>query len=330
MRPASYIIFGCLCLCLFKGQKLLAQHARIELFPEEIVMGQHGRLIIEIEAPSEGTVILPGINDIETVDIEMIRYGAPDTLHKDGQLVSLRQNHVITAWKEGYFPLTPLVFKHIAKGDTTIFESRAALLKVQGVDVDMAEQYKDIRPIMRIPIGLRELIPWLLLIPGLALLLFFLFRWLRNRKPAEAEESIWEKPDVPAHIAAISSLETLRRKQLWQAGKTKQYHSELTTILRLYMHKRFDINALEMTTSEIMQLLDRKLDKQSHGVKAREILEMADLVKFAKHQPGPEKHEWALETALDFVRNTIPAYHADKQAGHASFAEPLKKNTDAG
>lgn len=300
----------------------------MELIPGEIVLGQHSRLVIEVEAPSDGIIVLPGVGDIETENIEVVRYGAPDTLHKDGQLIALRQNHVITAWEEGYFPITPLVFRHIADGDTTVFESKAALLQVQGVEVDMAGQYKDIRPIIRIPVGLRDLMPWLLIIPAMALLLYFMIRWLRNRKPVVAEESIWEKPDVPAHIAAISSLETLRRKKLWQAGKTKQYHSELTTILRLYLHKRFEINALEMTTSEIMHLLDNKLDHPLIRGKAREIMEAADLVKFAKYRPDPEANERALEAALEFVRNTIPDGHAGEQTGHVSIAESVKKNTD--
>ncbi len=329
MGTTQYIITGCLFLCLFKGQPSCAQQARMELIPEEIVLGQHSRLVIELEAPSWGVIVLPGAGDIESESIEVVRYGAPDTLHRDGQLIALRQNHLITAWGEGYFPITPLIFKHIANGDTTVFESKAALLQVQGVEVDMAGQYKDIRPIIRIPLGLKDLMPWLLIIPAMVLLLYFMIRWMRNRKPAVAEESIWEKPDVPAHIAAISSLETLRRKKLWQAGKTKQYYSELTTILRLYVYKRFEINALEMTTSEIMHLLNNKLDRSSIRGKAREIMEVADLVKFAKYQPDPEANEQALETALEFVRNTIPAEHAGEQTGDVSIAESVKKNTDA-
>ncbi len=292
--------------CLNINELAYAQQARIELTPDEILMGQHGRMVIDIEAPSHGHIILPVFADTITGDIEVIRFGRPDTLHQNEKIISLRQTHVITAWEEGYYPVPPQRFKHIFEGDTTLFESRAALLQVKGVAVDMTEKYRDIRPIWLIPLTLWEVLRWVLLVIAIALLLFFLFKWLRQQKLDPPEPDIWEKPDVPAHIAAISSLETLRRKELWQAGKIKQYYSELTAILRLYIRKRFGIDAMEMTTAEIMRLLPQKTMDDTLTEQARGILETADLVKFAKHQPGSDEHVQVLEEALEFVRNTMP------------------------
>ncbi len=307
--PLPYIIAFVLPLafsCLNVIGLAHAQQARVELTPDEILMGQHGRMVIEAEAPSGGHIILPVFADTITGEIEVIGFGSPDTLHKDDKLIALRQTLVITAWEEGYYPVPRQLFKYVFEGDTTLFESQAALLQVKGVEVDMAEKYRDIRPIWLIPLTLWELLRWVLPVIAVALLLFFLIKWLRGRKVRLAEPDIWEKPDVPAHIAAISSLETLRRKELWQGGKIKLYHSELTTILRLYLRKRFGVNAMEMTTAEIMHLLPQKTRDAALTEKARGILEMADLVKFAKHQPGPEVHEQVLELALEFVRKTIP------------------------
>lgn len=301
-----YTVLILLALITTASYETIGQQAQIELIPEEIAIGQQSRLTIRVEAPAAGTVIMPSRSDTLTSGIEIVQFGSPDTTHLNQKLISLEQTHMITAWEEGFFAIPPMQFKYVFNGDTIPFASRAVLLGVQGVDVDMEGQYRDIKPIFGIPVTVGELLPWV--VGGLVLMgvLLFLVKWLRKRKPAQEQPTIWEKPDVPAHIAAISSLETLRRKELWQKGKIKEYHSELTYILRMYVRKRYGINATEMTTMEIMRQLPEKLDGSGLEKMVGQILDIADLVKFAKHEPAPQDHEHALENALLFVRKTIP------------------------
>lgn len=84
----------------------------------------------------------------------------------------------------------------------------------------------------------------------------------------------------------------------------KEYHSELTYILREYLESRYGIQALEQTTSEILeQLREADFDK-SHSVNLASLLQTADLVKFAKAQPPVEFHEQAMLDAEIFIRAT--------------------------
>jgi len=114
------------------------------------------------------------------------------------------------------------------------------------------------------------------------------------------------RENVPAHIAAISSLETLRRKELWREGKIKQHHIELTDILRLYISRRFGIAAQEMTTEEILVALPSKINDYTASNLIAGILREADMVKFAKYRPDDDVHEAAIEKALGFVSSTVP------------------------
>ena len=66
------------------------------------------------------------------------------------------------------------------------------------------------------------------------------------------------------------------------------YFTELTDILRLYLYRRFGINAAEMTSRQILASLKKNKDTQDKRVYFRQILDMADFVKFAKVRPLPE------------------------------------------
>lgn len=278
--------------------------AIIQVEPDEILIGQPATLEIMVDIPDEGTLLWPGRESLEPHGIELLQFGMVDTLESGSGRIQMRQNHRITSWQEGYKPIPPLVFTMITDEDTIQFESKAILLSVKGVEVDMQEVYRDIKPQQSFPRTFREVLPYLIGFMVIAVVLFFLLKHFMNRKKSSEETTIWEKPEVPAHIAAISSLESLRRKELWQKGQIKPYHSELTTILRKYLYKRFQLDAIEMTTSELLHQLPKHVRDKSLLQTFKMIFELADMVKFAKLKPEDQDHESVLEKAIEFVKNT--------------------------
>ena len=83
----------------------------------------------------------------------------------------------------------------------------------------------------------------------------------------------------------------------------KEYYTELTDVLRNYMAERFGFNAMEMTSSEIIDKLQDISDKES--IKDLMFLfQTADLVKFAKHSPLMNENDMNLVNAVDFINNT--------------------------
>lgn len=278
--------------------------ASIQLSPQEILIGQPADLQLSVTTPATGLLIWPAKEELEAHNFEVLRFGMIDTLeHIDGN-IHMRQTHRITAWEGGYIPIPPLEFTFISETDTVTFESRAQLFEVKGVEVDMQEAYRDIKPLFGFPRTFREILPYIFAIIGILLIMLLLIIYLKSRKKPAEEPTIWEKPEVPAHIAAISSLETLRRKELWQRGEIKAFHSELTTILRKYLYKRYQLDALEMTTGEILKYLPGHIEEKELINEFKLIFELADMVKFAKFKPEEQEHEQMLEKALSFVKNT--------------------------
>jgi hypothetical protein len=106
-------------------------------------------------------------------------------------------------------------------------------------------------------------------------------------------------------VRALTALDNLEREQLWQKGRVKEYHSNITGIIRGYFEERFNLPALELTTSEQMQQLKRVPSAEYILNTTNEFLNNADLVKFAKFIPLPSVNEAMMKQAKEIVNSTI-------------------------
>ncbi|MFN2394474.1 MAG: hypothetical protein ABR597_02175 [Bacteroidales bacterium] len=295
-----------LVLVLFLLQPTIkAQQITSSIEPQKIFIGEPVQLVFDIKYPDSLQLEMPVFNENINSVIEILHHGQTDSL----EAVEQNQKHLIrsltvTSWEEGFHPIEPITFLFISGTDTLETESEPLLLEVEEFLIDEHTELKGIKAIMSAPVTFREVLPWALAGIALILLITAIILYLRKRKPVEKPTTIWEKPDIPAHIAAISSLEKLKARKLWQQGKIKEYYSELTDILRHYIEKRFNINAMEMTSSEIMESFrSGQISEESDEI-LRECLQLADLVKFAKHYPESQENEKSLESAFEIVNLT--------------------------
>ena len=123
---------------------------------------------------------------------------------------------------------------------------------------------------------------------------------------------------VPPYDRAIQALHELKDSKLWQQGQEKAYYTTLTEILREYIDERFHINAMEMTSSQIIETLHRNEETKAVNRQLRDILEMADFVKFAKMRPLPDDNEQVMRYAETFVEETKPDEKAPESENQAS------------
>lgn len=296
-----------LMVLLFWGSwnNIYGQQIRVVAEPDTIRIGEQTQLRIEVSATSDKYIFFPVIAQELLPGTEILRFGRIDTLVKHQEFYTLGQQLTLTSWEEGYHPIPAFVFKAVHQSDTLLWQSEAFLLTVKGVALAEDAQLKDIKTIWRVPLSFAEIWPW-----GLGFLLLILLVWAaiyywKKYKNQPKKLSIWEKPEVPAHVAALNSLEKLKSQKLWQQGKVKLYYSELTDILRHYLEKRFGLMAMEMTSEDILSQLQGFMGDRQRVAELKSILEVADLVKFARFQPEERTHEHVLATAIDWVRHTI-------------------------
>lgn len=140
----------------------------------------------------------------------------------------------------------------------------------------------------------------ILLIAAAALVYFFAF-YKKGKKP-----SLFKiKPDEPAHIIALSKLESIRKEKIWSRGLIKEYHVQVTDVIREYLENRFGILAIEMPSSEILEISNLTDGiSENDQIKLIQILEIADAVKFAKYQALQNENDLSLRNSFEFVENT--------------------------
>lgn len=276
----------------------------------KILIGEQIKLKIDVRYPTElknnpqHTIIWPTYTDTITEKIEIVEQSQIDTsISTDQKTILLSKTYVITSFDTGYVVIPPFIFYN-SLDTTRPFETQPLLIEVQTVAVDTTQEIKDIKEPIDVPFTFKELLPYFIggLIAIIIILLIVLYIIKRkNKKPQIIEEL---KIIEPAHIIALRRLDELNQKKLWQQGKSKEYHSELSEIIRWYIEERFNISALEQTTEEILLSIRSLALPIELREKLQQLLTLSDLVKFAKAQPLAQEHELSMQNAINFIEQT--------------------------
>ncbi|MDI1354805.1 MAG: hypothetical protein PSX36_07800 [bacterium] len=250
----------------------------------------------------------PTIADTLTGKIDVISVTAIDTTFPDksnSSKIFQHQQLTISVYDSGFYAVPP--FKFILNNDTAnVVYTNPLFLEVHTVPTDTsATKTKDIKP----PFEEKFNWKWYLsygywglgiLLAVLAVVLLTLYLNKRNRQVVVVPE----KPKIPAHITALASLERIKEEAIWKEEKIKEYYSEISDTVRQYIEERFTVNALEITTDEIMLAFRTQVVDKESKEKLQQLLTLSDLVKFAKLFPIEAEHNFTLQNAFDFVNGT--------------------------
>ena len=159
-------------------------------------------------------------------------------------------------------------------------------------------------------------------------LIYFLGFYKKGKKP-----TIFKiKNDQPAHIIALGKLENIRKEKLWSRGQVKEFHVQVTDTVREYIDNRYGIYAMEMTSSEVLSAFESALLlKDAEIMKLRQMLELADAVKFAKYEALQNENDLSIRNAIEFVESTkeiIVENTKDKKLEAEIEVEDSEENVD--
>ncbi|NCA84471.1 MAG: hypothetical protein EOM83_02740 [Clostridia bacterium] len=306
MNKNFNIILLALLLMLSLTAKTQQPVASASLDTNSMLIGDQIGFNLQLQLPQNMPFRWPLFADTLTGEIEIVNRGAIDTTRLDNGMLLISQKLTITAFDSGYYVVPPISFAIGAAMDSAV-ETEPFLLNVFSVAVDTTQTIKPIKGPIEAPLTFAELLPWILLVLAVLLITAALFYYYKKRKKKQPVVLARPKPKVPPHRWALDELEKLRNEKLWQKDLVKHYHSRLSDIIRQYLDDQFAIMAPEMTTPEIMQAA-YKIKLSDKNLRAlQQILEMADLVKFAKYKPAPDEHNRSMTQAVDFVKDTSPA-----------------------
>lgn len=299
----TYIIIA---LLLF-GVQGFAQQTEAWVQPDTnaITIGDQIGLNIGVKLDKDTKVIWPQIDDTITGNIEVVKRETIDTTFDANQMI-MKQRIVVTSFDSGYFEVPPFRFLYSKKNDTAVYSATTGsfYLQVYTPQVDTTKAFKPIKGPIEEPYTLGEILPWILAGLVVLALIVLLILYFVKRKKNQPLFKAKAKPLPPPHVEAIDKLENLRLARVWQSGKIKEYYSALTDIMRNYLKRRFDFDALEMTTDEILAELINHVNNKEATEKLKGMMQLADLVKFAKAKPTPLENDLSLNHCIDFVQET--------------------------
>ncbi len=296
------------------ANQLQAQNteAFAKLDTNSIMIGDQVGLELGIKLPSGFTTLWPAISDTITENIELISRSGIDTIIDEDQMI-LSQQLTITSFDSGYFEMPSFSFLFGKEGDSLTFssESQNLFLQVYTPEVDTSQAFKVIKAPYSEPYTFMEIFPWvlggLIIIALIAFGIWFIIRRKKN-KPVFASKP---KPLRPPQEVALEKLETLRLEKVWQRGNLKKYHSQLTDIVREYLDRRFNFDAPEMTSGEIINELRNHKVNDEVMTKISSSFQLSDLVKFAKSQPTALENDLSLSHCVDFINETAIVFETE-------------------
>lgn len=281
-----------------------------------LMIGDQTAMHLQVTQEANERVELPVFGEMLQEGIEIVDRSAIDTTTLPDGRLQLHQELTLTSFKDSLFAIQPIAF---VSGEDSFWTDPLALNVIQPFEVDSSLAITDIKDIERAPIWWWGIIRWILLgllIAGLAVGGWYLWKWYEKRRKPEEEEV---NPELlrPADEVALEKLDEIKAAKIWKDGKVKQYQTELTDVVREYIGRRFGVQSTEKTSDETLRelkpiLLDVQSDKvqgtKEEGKalyeKLRKMLQLADLVKFAKWHTTPDENEQALTTAYEFVNET--------------------------
>lgn len=281
-----------------------------------VEMGSRATITIDIADPQRGGHVVdlpqPGT---ETDAVDFINVEA------DTFTAGYQYRLLIQAFTPGDYTFEP--FRYAVGTDT--FSSGFLSLKVLPVDLDSLETINPMTSVVNVPRRwydyIPDWIPWVILAIALiavAVTLFVLYRKNGSIIPHRA------KP-VDPYEEAMKQLTSLRARKLAENGQEKEFYTALVDILRKYLERRFSINAMEMSSTQILDSLRSNPETRGNQPRIRQILEIADFVKFANVRPMPDDNIKTYNNVVQFVEETKPILEESVSEGTKEEVQNTKK-----
>lgn len=299
------MFFVRLVIFLFAVGEIRAQDVSVTASTNRDSMSIGETLVYTVTISHSAATNLLGEPLVDFSDFELTQIKKYEPSEENGKRTE-KTDYVLTTFNIDTFLIPAPKALFLVNKDTLIAEGRPKLIIVtSSIDTN----FKDIRP--EKPIVEGKINWWLLalyavlvvaLTSGLIYLMVRLYRRYKSRKQNPAP------PVVPQIIRtseeiALDALEILKNKGLIQKGEYKQFHVEVSDIIRLYMEGKFRIQALESTTSELIaEFRQKRLIEENYISLLRRFLEVCDLVKFAKYIPSNEECTEVLNEAYNLIK----------------------------
>jgi hypothetical protein len=203
-------------------------------------------------------------------------------------------------------PALEVQFSDRRSGSTSTDTIQSEPVPVQIVSVLEGQtdptQFRDIKGVVELPSPTERTNRWIVYALGggtaLALAAASLLMWRRYR--GDLSPAQW----------ALAQLDELEDNALPEHGLVDEFYCRLTDIVRRYLERQIAIHAPLLTTDEFLAAMQNEpVLAATHRKSLGELLVAADMVKFARFEPGSTEASETIDVARRFVMETAPHEH---------------------
>jgi hypothetical protein len=266
-----------------------------------MLIGDHLRLLISVEAPKGVTVTMPDLaSSLKASAWELISLEEPKVEPLDGGQNMHQVELKVTAWEAGDKQIPALNFTANDAGAPQTASSQAINIRIDAPPVVDSTFVADIKTIIEVPTSWWDYWLYFLIVGAVLLLAYPTYLLVKKYRAG----TLFPKA-IPETIESIAlkKLAALEGSDLLPKKQFVEYHAQASFILREYLQARFQVRALYITTLETMLTIGGHPQILPQRDAIQEVLETADLVKFAKASPLDAAHVFAIATIRKLVES---------------------------
>jgi hypothetical protein len=283
--------------------------ATIRVWPAKPSLGDSIYARLEIDAPAGISIDAPFQ---EAGDQRLGRFRVVgfvrDTKHKPNGGQLHEQTYTLEAQTSGKHRIPPLRLEMIDARGSAADKAKPQEMLTDEVPLDVAPVKTEVAD-AKLESARGSLDPdvggtsWMMIlgIVSAALVLgsgsLLAMRGMRARRRIEKQRSAYDE--------AVANLRELESRGAPDAQTADSWFVELSSIVRTYLEKRYEIRAPELTTEEFLLVATSRSElDDAHRVLLTQFLERCDRVKFAGYRPDADESLATLAAARGFVEDT--------------------------
>ncbi len=211
----------------------------------------------------------------------------------------------ISVYETGDMEIPPITIHYeLPDGSKGAAQTDPLFIQVDSILSPDDQTPRDIRSPAIVPATLY----YKILVIGVAILVVIMVAvaiwYLKRRRQRIAATPLPPPPPRPAHVIALEAIDELNKQNLLRQGEIKLFFILLTEIFKVYLGRRFAFPAPERTTQELAEDLELIQVHHADRVDILSVLELADLVKFAKYVPEDFRCRESMERVIKVISRT--------------------------
>jgi hypothetical protein len=277
---------------------------------QPLTVGDRITLRLEVTHPADSQVALPQVPE-QWGPFEVVEQTAPEIVENDDGTTTSGKDIVVTLFEPGQYQTPSLVVTH-SKADGSQEELGAPVvqLTITSILTDDTE-LRDLKPQAELP--LPPIWPWVVATILLSIFVLGLFAglglWLYDRQRRRADLELVPVPFVdtrPPEVIALTELDRIEGLNLPARNEIKEHYSLVDVCLRRYIEGRYQIPALEQTSTELRTAFRKSATRAEDAAEFMDVFLESDLVKFARYVPHVDNVNGLVNRARHLVHTTTP------------------------